>query len=160
VVFTGAVQGGWSRRALLIAAVGAAGSALTGCSWRDGDPPPPEPDPLAPLLAATEELAARYEAVRAARPELADRLAAIHQTHLAHVDALRELIGAAPSSPPPSPTPPPVGDPATVLAELRDRERVAQTEAAAACLSAPSTRVALLGSIAAARATHVVVLSR
>lgn len=162
VVFTRSVLGGWSRRALLIAAAGAAGSALAGCSWRADPPPPVPPDPLLPLLRSTDALAAHYQAVRAAYPDLADRLAGIHEAHLAHVAALRELTGADPSASPSaavSPSPPtPTDDPAAVLTDLAAREQTARAEAAAACLSAAPARAALLGSITAARATHLVVL--
>jgi hypothetical protein len=166
MVFTravpGGMHGGWSRRAALGAAgaVGAAG-ALAGCSWFAEDPPP-APDPLEPLLAATRTLAARYAAALAAHPDLADRLRPLHEAHLAHESALVSLIGrpelatATPS--PPAPSPP--GDPDGVLTALRDAERDGQDEAGRACLSAEPARAELLGSIAAARATHAEVLAR
>jgi hypothetical protein len=160
MVFTRAVHGGWSRRAVLGAAgtVGAAG-ALAGCSWFAEDPPPP-PDPLEPLLAATRTLAARYAAALAAHPDLADRLAPLHEAHLAHETALVTLIGRpelATASPSAQPVAPPA-DPDGVLAALRDAEQEGQDEAGRACLSAEPARAELLGSIAAARATHAEVL--
>jgi hypothetical protein len=159
-VFTSAVREGWSRRAVLGAAgvIGAAGT-LSGCSWFEDDPPPP-PDPLEPLLAATRVLAARYEAALAAHPELADRLRPLHEAHRAHESALVELIGrpelASASPPPASPAP---ADPEETLAALRDAERDEQDQATRECLAAPAERAGLLGSIAAARATHREVLA-
>jgi len=49
-------------------------------------------------------------------------------------------------------------DRAGIIAALRAAETAGQTEALSACLGAPSYRAALLGSIAAARASHLVVL--
>jgi hypothetical protein len=149
----------WSRRALLGAAgtVGAAG-ALAGCSWFDDEPPPP-PDPLEPLLASTRALAAWYDATLAAHPQLADQLRPPYEAHLAHETALLELIGRpelASASPPPAGTAP--LEPEAALEALREAERDGQDEATQACLAAPPERAALLGSIAAARATHAAVL--
>ncbi|MEH0828434.1 hypothetical protein V6U84_50750, partial [Micromonospora sp. CPCC 205714] len=45
--------------------------------------------------------------------------------------------------------------PDAVLTELRRAEQEGRTNAARACAGAPAERAALLGSIAAARATHV-----
>lgn len=183
MVFTVAVRDGWSRRAVLGAA-GSAGvaAALSGCTWLDPDPPPPPPpDPLEPLLAATRALADRYQRVLTAHPPLADRLRPLYEAHRAHAEALLAVIGrpelASPSPEPGARTPPgddpgegaspdpgadpggAPGDPAEAVAELREAERAGQEEAAEACLSAPPERAALLGSITAARASHVAVLS-
>jgi hypothetical protein len=49
-------------------------------------------------------------------------------------------------------------DPASAIAALASAEKVGQALAQAACLSAPSYRAALLGSITACRATHLEVL--
>lgn len=61
--------------------------------------------------------------------------------------------GARPSTTP-LPTAVP-SDPTTAVDQLVVLERYAQQAAAAACLSAPGYRAALLGSIAACRATHL-----
>jgi hypothetical protein len=161
MVFTGPMRG-LSRRSVLGAAgaVGAAG-AIAGCSWFADEPPPP-PDPLAPFLAATRALAARYDTVLAAHPDLTGRLAPLLEAHRAHETALVGLIGRpelVSASPPPTSAAPPA-DPDEALATLRDAERDGQTEATEACLAAPSERAGLLGSIAAARATHAEVLAR
>jgi len=143
--------------------VGAAG-ALSGCSWFDRPDPPPPPDPLEPLLASTRTLAARYDAVLAAFPELAARLRPLHEAHLAHEAALLQVIGrpelATASPGTGSWAPPPGGaEPEDTVAVLRDAEQEGYAEAGEFCLAAPPERAALLGSIAAARATHAEVLS-
>jgi hypothetical protein len=50
-------------------------------------------------------------------------------------------------------------DRAGIIAALRAAEQKGRTDAVAACLTAPSYRAALLGSIAACRASHLVVLA-
>jgi hypothetical protein len=158
MVFTGPVLIGWTRRAVL---AGVATAAVSGCSWleRDSGEPPP-PDPLEPLLTSTRALAARYQAAVTANSDLADRLQPLLQNHRAHETALLELIGRpelASPSPGTGAWSPPL-DEADVLGELLEAERAAREEAGQACLTAPPERVAVLGSIAAARATHAEVL--
>jgi hypothetical protein len=175
MVFTVPVpRRGWarelSRRELLAAALatgaGTAG-ALSGCSLLRPDPPPP-PDPLEPLLAGVRALAGRYATVIAAHPDLAGRLDPLARAHAAHAAALVELIGrpelATPAAGPGGSGPassagsgtwtPPVGDADAALAALREAEREGRREAARACLAAPPERAGLVGSIAAARASH------
>lgn len=167
MVFTSAVRGGWSRRAVLGAAGGAGIAKLVaGCSAFDREEPPAPPDPLEPLLASTRALVARYEEALAIHPELAERLGTLREALLAHEAALIEAIDQ-PDLTIPSPSggawSPPITDgtePAEeVLAGLRDAEAAGRDEAVEACLSAPAERAALLGSIAAARATHLEVLA-
>ncbi|HEU4420927.1 MAG TPA: hypothetical protein VFR67_00115 [Pilimelia sp.] len=160
-----------TRRAVLRAAgAGAAsliGYALSGCDlFTDRTSPPPAPDPLAPLLAETVELIGRYDAALAAHPALSDRLVPVREAHLAHATAIARLIGApAPGGSPGTGTPSPSGsgtgapaDEKSTLAALRAAEQAGQRRAAQACLAAPAGRAALLGSVAAARATHAEVL--
>jgi hypothetical protein len=184
----------------LASAVGAA--ALGGCGVFDDDEPrPAPPDPLAPLLAETVALIARYDAALAAHPDLAARLTPVREAHAAHAAALARLIGAAPPDAAPpgaaspgaaspdaaspraaspraaspgaaspgaaspgaaSPGAAPSGAPADArgtLAALRAGEVGGRRAAAGACLAAPAERAALLGSIAAARATHAEALA-
>jgi hypothetical protein len=140
--------------------------AVSGCSWLQSSPAaPPPPDPLEPLLGSTRMLVAGYAAALAAHPDLADRLGDPHQAHLAHETALLEVINR-PELVSPSPggaawVPPPEAvatTPDDAIAALRDAERDGRDEAVQACLSASPERAPLLGSIAAARATHVEVL--
>jgi hypothetical protein len=186
-VFTVRVQTA-SRRALIIAAGGVAASALTGCQLGDPPPQwHPAPDRLLPLLAATIALVDRYDATIKAIPSLADRLTPLRDDHKAHVVALAREIGLDEQAPlagvtiPPAPTPSfsglpstgpssplpatpsssaftPPSSPGEALGVLAGDEKSAQTAAEAACLVAPSYRAALLGSIAACRASHREVL--
>ncbi|MGC4895770.1 hypothetical protein [Micromonospora sp. DT31] len=145
-------------RAGALAALGGATAPLTGCDLLDRDDEPPTPDALEPLVAEALALEARHRAAATAAPTLAGRLTPIADAHRAHAEELRRVIGRpAPSGTPtvdPT-TAPPATAPAAVLTELRRVEQQGRTNAAKACAAAPAERAALLGSIAAARATHV-----
>jgi hypothetical protein len=186
MVFTMAVRDGWSRRSVLgmlgATAAGLVAGTVTGCSFGADDAGPPPPDPLEPLLAGTRELITRYGRSLTAAPDLAPLLDPLRRTHLAHEEALLTAIGrpelatpgttsGSPASPGPAATGPPAAtgrseptpEPdelrAEIRADLREAEQAAHDEAVRACLSAPPDRAALLGSIAAARATHAAVLA-
>ncbi|MEH1013822.1 hypothetical protein V6U90_12035 [Micromonospora sp. CPCC 206060] len=152
---------GHSRRTVLrvgaLVTLAGTGTALTGCDLFDGQPAPdPAPDPLAPLLSGALDLADRYAAAVAAAPELAGRLDPIAEAHRAHAAELARVIGTTPSGRPSgSPSGPPAGTPAQLLADLRTAEQQGRDAAVRACTEAPTERAALLGSIAAARATHL-----
>ncbi|MFI9529817.1 hypothetical protein [Micromonospora rosaria] len=136
-------------------ALGGATVPLAGCDLLDReDAPDPAADPLAPLLAGALDLAARHRAAMAADPTLADRLGPIAEAHQAHAAELGRVIGAASPSPTPAGSAP-AGDRTAVLAALRAAEQQGRQDAATACAQAPAERAALLGSVAAARATHV-----
>ncbi|SCL21606.1 hypothetical protein GA0070624_2354 [Micromonospora rhizosphaerae] len=137
-------------------ALGGAAVPLAGCDLFDRNNEPPPPDPLEPLAAESAELAARHRAAIAAVPGLADRLTPIADAHQAHAGELRRVIGRKVSSGAPAGTPTAAAtDPDEVLAALREAEQQGRENAAKACAAAPAERAALLGSIAAARATHV-----
>ncbi|MEU8261069.1 hypothetical protein AB0C02_10695 [Micromonospora sp. NPDC048999] len=141
-------------RAGALVALGGAAVPLTGCDLFDGKPKPP--DPLEPLAAEAADLAGRYRAAIGAASTLADRLTPIADAHQAHADELRRVIGRpAPSGTPAAPSTVTATEPDGLLAELRKAEQPARENAAKACAAAPAERVALLGSIAAARATHL-----
>jgi hypothetical protein len=168
MVFTVRVRSvgqGYSRRAVLAGAAGAAGLAVAGCgassttfggttaTWYSG------PDPLRPLLVGTMALAARYEATIAAVPALATRLTPLRDAHRAHVQALVREMGLV-GKPLPRDVPSPSAsatpsEPTTALAALATAEKAGQQAAAEACVSAPSYRALLLGTIAGCRASHV-----
>lgn len=147
------------------AAAGVTALGTAGCDLFDSPEPPPGPDPLEPLRAQAQALADQYAAAIAAAPALAARLQALRDAHLTHVAELNKVIptplATQPASPPASASPggtPAPADPAAPLAALRAAEEAGQRDATAACLAAPGTRAALVGSIAACRATHVEVL--
>jgi hypothetical protein len=155
---------GHPRRAVLATLVSAAaGTTLSGC-WGSVRPAgPPKPHPLEPTLAGTLTLVGRYQTTISTYADLGERLGPLLENHRAHVDALRRAMGT------PNPTGSPTvsasaavsvaADPAAALAELRTAEQTGQTEASTACLAAAAEHAALLGSIAACRATHVEVLA-
>lgn len=155
----------------------AAGAALTAvaayplaaCDLLVGEPTPEgTTDPLAPLLTSALALAARHDAAITAHPELAQRLTPLADAHRAHAAELARMTGAKLPS---ASTSPRTGGAATpgaaastpadvdgTLAALRAAEQEGRRAAAQACQVASAGRAALLGSITAARATHVEVL--
>ncbi len=149
-------------RAATLVALAAATAPMTACDLFNGDPEPAKPDPVAPLIANALDLAARHEAAIAAHPELTERLTPVIEAHRAHAEQLARVSGTAlptgtavPGTPA---TAAPVDDVKATLAALRTAEQEGQKAAAAACAEAPADRAALLGSIAAARASHQEVL--
>lgn len=155
--------GALRRRTLLVAAgggvVGLAGGCRIGNQDKSGNT---STGPLPGVLAATLGLIGGYQATVLVQPGLADRLNPLLADHLAHVTALQQAMGRPSSAPPvngaatSSGVP---GDPTAALAQLRAAEQSAQVGAVGACVSAPQGYAALLGSIAACRATHVEALS-
>jgi hypothetical protein len=152
MVLTGAVVikgNGHTRRGLLAAAAGA--TALAGCGVFDSGPDGPAvPDPLQPVLDEATALAAAYDRVAAVQPALARRLGPLAADHRAHAAELARVIGTA------VPSAPALAASATAtLQELRAALRAAQRTASTACRQAPTARAALVGSIAACRASHI-----
>jgi hypothetical protein len=146
------------RAALAAGALGATG-AVTGCDLFEREPPaPPPPDALAPVTTEARELAAVYQAAIDAHPDLAARLTPIRDAHEAHARELSAIL----SSPLPTGMAVAVvsGAPAArTLDDLRSREKAAHASAVTACIEAPADRAALVGSVAAARATHLEALT-
>lgn len=155
----------YGRRAVLGALAGGVVLGTAGCDLFGDPEPPPGPDPLEPLRAQAQALADQYTAAIAAAGDLAGRLGPLRDAHLTHVAELNKIISSpppsaspsAPAAPPADPATPPA-DPATLLVALRAAEEAGQRDAVAACLAAPGTRAALVGSIAACRASHQEVL--
>jgi hypothetical protein len=158
---------GHTRRAVLGAAgLGAAGlsaavlgaAGLAGCGLFGDHPEPTAADPLRALLDEAVALAAAYDRMLIAQPDLSGRLTPLADDHRAHATELARVLGiTVPSAAPTAASP----DPATAgpgaartVAGLRKAEQAAQKTASAACLRAPVDRAALTGSIAACRATH------
>jgi hypothetical protein len=152
MVLTGAVRmsdSGHTRRRVLGAGGALAGLVtLGGCGLFGDDPePPPAPDALQPVLDEALALATAYERLVLTRAELKP----FGEAHRAHAAELAKVIGV--TLPAGSAAPSAAAAPATPAA-LRKAEQAAQKTAAAACKAAPAARAALVGSIAAARATH------
>jgi hypothetical protein len=145
------------RTVLTVTLAGAAGGMLGGCGLLAGDPPPPHP--LLGTLREIRTLLNRYEAVMTAHPEIVERLEPLRENHRTHLSAVAKVIGPTASQSPSPTTPVPVPpEPGAALGELRDAERAAQDAATRACLAARPEHAGLLGSIAAARASHREVL--
>jgi hypothetical protein len=124
-------------------------TTLAGCDRQETPPPPP--DPLLPVLAEAIALAAAYDRAVVTEPGLAGRLTPLAADHRAHAAELARIINTpAPSAAGPAPS----AGAADVIAGLRALEQTAQRNAVTACKTAPADRVALVGSIAACRATH------
>ncbi len=142
---------------------GAALAALTGC-----DPlgrhlaPRPSPSPsgsdaLLPVLSAEHALVKLYDDILARYPALAGRAGALRADHLAHLRSLGAIVRGADPGPPAGPAFVPVST-AAALAALRAAEHAAATRTGLACLAAPRSRAALLGSVAACESAHLVLL--
>jgi hypothetical protein len=97
-------------------------------------------------------LVATYTAVIKAHPALKPRLAPLLAAHEAHVTALKSSVGTA--------TAVSAGGTDEALSRLIQAEQKASDVAAKQCLTCPSSAAALLGSIAAADASHIVVLQK
>jgi len=151
------------RRALLalgasLAMGGVAGASGCGLLDRDPDPPPP-PDALLPLADQAVTLAGLYGLAAADFPDRAPTLTPIAEAHAAHARELARIMAT------PAPSPSAAAGTATAgtaadgiearVETLRTAEKAAYDAAVAACLAAPDHRAALVGSIAAARATHL-----
>ena len=100
-------------------------------------------------------LAAAYDRLALAEPGLAARLTPLAGDHRAHAAELARVIGAEIPSTAPSASAPVAGE---SLADLRKAVQSAQRTATTAARQAPAERAALVGSVAACRATHAEVL--
>jgi hypothetical protein len=158
-----------SRRAFLRGLLGVAGAGalgagslatLTGCDIFGPSDPPADPVPpaLQGFLAATSALGDLYDATLAAVTSLPARVGQIRDVHRAHARALAQAIGAPTPAPSGSPGRAPI-DHDQALAALGAAEKAAHEAAVAECLASTPRFAALLGSIAAARATHLVALA-
>jgi hypothetical protein len=148
------------RRILGVAAGTAVAAAASGCGVFDDEPEPVKPDALQPVLDEALGLAAALDRAALAQPGLATRLTPLAGDHRAHITELSRVIGRpappapAASSGAPGAGDPDAGNPAALLKQLRAAEQAAQRTATTACRQAPAERAALVGSIAACRATH------
>jgi hypothetical protein len=150
----GITGNGYTRRGVLGGTAGATLSmtTLAGCGLFDNGPAPDKAaDPLQPVLAEALALAAAYDRAVVAQPGLGNRLTPLAADHRAHATELAKVIG---EKLPPAASAAPASDAAGTVAGLRKAEQAAQKTAAVACRQAAAARAALVGSIAACRATH------
>ncbi len=154
-----------TRRAVLAGLAGAGVAVALGGCWPRKDTPAAHPTPhsLTPVVAGTTTLIELYQSTLAANPDLGTRLEPLLREHRAHLDALRQAMGAPnPSGSVPasaSAGPSVAADPTAATAALHAAEQTAQKDATTACLTAAAEYAPLLGSISACRATHVEVLA-
>jgi hypothetical protein len=155
-----------SRRTFLRGVLGAAGTGILGVGAVGGlagcnpfaDPEvEPQSHELEGFLIGIVALSDRYDTAIGSVAELGTILTPLRDAHRAHAQALAQALGV--------PVPPAGGlgdsipaDRDGAIAELAGAERSGRTEAVAACLAASSRLAPLLGSIAAARASHLEVL--
>ncbi|MEV0718589.1 hypothetical protein [Asanoa sp. NPDC050611] len=145
------------RRAVLaLGAVLVAGAGASGCGLLDDEPDePPPPDPLQPLADDAVRLAGLHRAAAVAFPDRAAVLTPIAEAHEAHAKELARIMATAAPSPAASASASGAGTEEDAVEALRVAEKAAYESAVQACLRTPNHRAALVGSIAAARATHL-----
>lgn len=163
------------RRSLLTGAAGVASAALlAGCTDSAGSDTE-ESSAARRLRAAaakdSRELLGRYDAVLAAHPSLAGRLAPLRSEVKQHADAF--AAGRAPSAPaatasgsaapspsaPAGPSPSVPADPGDAVRALAKAERELADRRGQALLDAPAEEGRLLASVAAAGAAHAYLLT-
>jgi hypothetical protein len=168
MVLTMAMPSGYPRRTLLsaaaLAAAGtAAGPALAGCdSTGDGGTAVPAADAAALRQVAAEALglANRYDQAISRSPDQSARLTPIRDAHREHAAAIgRSLDATVAPSAPPDPSGSAASGSGSALKALAAAEKAAAERALTACVAAASYYAPLLGTVAAARASHVEVLS-
>ncbi|MEU8692914.1 hypothetical protein [Streptomyces sp. NPDC048665] len=150
------------RRTLLASAAGAA--LLAGCTsgpGSGGGAPSVTERARARAAADSRALLARYDAVLAAHPGLADRLRPLRAQVAAHVAAFADGTPPTPekSSASPSPTPAVPATEKDALAALAAAERTLADRRAKALLDVPGEPARLLASVAAAGAAHAYLLT-
>jgi hypothetical protein len=148
-----------SRRDFLRGVAAVAGTGiLAGCGLLNRSDGEVDGHDLDAFLVATVALGDRYDVSMAAVPSLRDLLTPLRDTHRTHARVLAAAVGA----PVPAASAGSGLAPATraqALAGLAAAETSGRDEAIAACLSSSARLASLLGSIAAARATHLEVLT-
>jgi hypothetical protein len=139
--------------ALALAPLATAGCGLIGTTADDG------PDPLVALARAARADAALAEAVAAADPGLAERVAPLAAARREHAGALdAEVARLDPDAAPATAAPPPP-PPAADLAALVAAVGASAAAAADAALGLPVDRVGLVAAVAACCSTYASLLA-
>ncbi|MET7641747.1 hypothetical protein [Streptomyces sp. NPDC005438] len=134
-------------------------SGCTASEARGGGPPAAEPRLRRSTALESRELLARYRATAKAHPDLADRLRPLRDEVTAHIrelDTEQSSPGSTQRRDRPAPTVPKDEDQA--LAELARQERLVADARTKALVTAPPEVARLLASLAAAGATHALLL--
>lgn len=161
------------RRSLLAGAVGVASAALlTGCTDSAGSDADGRSSAARRLRARaaeeSAELLGRYDAVLAAHPSLAGRLAPLRAEVKKHAEAFED--GRAPAAASasaagsraaskPSPARSVASDPKKAVGDLAKAERELADRRGAALVDAPAAEARLLASVAAAGTAHAYLLT-
>ncbi|WP_416520590.1 hypothetical protein [Streptomyces achromogenes] len=151
------------RRTLLASAAGAA--LLAGCSaGADSGDDGPSAAARARARAARDSrgLLARYDAVLAAHPALADRLRPLRAEVAAHAAAFEEGTKHSPAASKPPASAAPAAVPAAekdAVTQLATAERALADRRAKELLQVPGELARLLASVAAAGAAHAYLLT-
>lgn len=146
---------------LLAGCSGSAGRAAEKAPRKAAVPPPGVAEQVRAIRDSTA-LVARYDAVAAAHPALAARLAPLRAETARHVEAFG---GRAPATTAPAGKAGSTADPAVpptqarALADLAAAERSLADRRATALLGVPGDLARLLASVAASGATHVLLLT-
>ena len=162
MVLTVAMPWGWvrtGRRTFIAAATGVIGVALVGCESNDDGPsaiPAADAAALRQVAGEALDLANRYDAALSQSPDQAAKLTPIRDAHREHAAAIGRSLDASVSAAAPS-TSASAGS-GGALKALATAEKAAAERAAAACVAAASHYAPLLGTVAAARASHAEVL--
>lgn len=153
---------GWTRRSVL-AAVGVSGVAVVaGCDGNDAGPsaiPAADAAALRQVAGEALDLANRYDAAISQNSDQAAKLTPIRDAHREHAAAIGRSLDASVAAAAPTATGSAASGSGSGLKALAAAEKAAAERAVAACVAAASHYAPLLGTVAAARASHAEVLS-
>jgi hypothetical protein len=162
MVLTVAMPWGWGRtgrRTFIAAATGVVGVALVGCDLAGDEPaaiPAADAAALRQVAGESLDLANRYDAAISQSPDQAAKLTPIRDAHREHAAAIGRSLDTSVTAA--APTASASTGSGSGLKALAAAEKAAAERAAAACVAAASHYAPLLGTVAAARASHAEVL--
>lgn len=164
MVLTVAMPWGHPRRSVLAAAgVTLAGAALVACTGNDDGPtaiPAADAAALRQVAGEALDLANRYDQAISQNAGQSAKLTPIRDAHREHAAAIgRSLDSSVAPAAPPGPSGSAAAGSGSGLKALATAEKAAAERALTACVAAESYYAPLLGTVAAARASHVEVLS-